>query len=456
MRESQEENQNEIPAPAFFENGDAFVDVNSDGTYCMIQGKQTNTKKLDITISSLDPETQRISHVKSLRFRNNIFGTAYLGEKYNYLLLGNEMPDIVNTETLVQDRPAMQLYQFSKTWDYIGDIEFDATYDLDQNPYTIQKVFTSGYFSIYEEDGELNLGMQHDMCRFVSNVYYGYDEPIGILISVNEETLAYSVSPDTFNLSGKRTYIADDSTLLTAFTKQVGDEETYDPYAPRELFVEDHNMIGHRNTTNKQITEYAADAHNSILALRYYLHLDGKNYLFWGQGDNPCLPDGTDDPNALKSNERFMMAVTDDEGNPVGEYEEIRDISYACAFSIGADGLVRIADVEADEYGCGDVRLCTLHSEQDGELVYEYFYSAQYALGDLDGSGVVNSSDAALILIAAANVGAGYDAGLTQVQKDAADVNHDGASNALDASIVLQYAAMVGAGASDVKLEDLC
>ena len=74
-------------------------------------------------------------------------------------------------------------------------------------------------------------------------------------------------------------------------------------------------------------------------------------------------------------------------------------------------------------------------------------------LGDLNADDTVNASDAAQILIAAAAIGAGRDAGLTEAQKIAADVNSDETINASDAAIGLIYAAAAGAG-QDVKLTD--
>ncbi|MCR4645948.1 MAG: leucine-rich repeat protein, partial [Oscillospiraceae bacterium] len=73
--------------------------------------------------------------------------------------------------------------------------------------------------------------------------------------------------------------------------------------------------------------------------------------------------------------------------------------------------------------------------------------------GELNGDGTVNASDAAVILIAAAAMGAGSGSGLTAAQLEAADVNKDGTVNASDAAIVLIYAAAAGAG-QDVKLTD--
>ena len=75
-------------------------------------------------------------------------------------------------------------------------------------------------------------------------------------------------------------------------------------------------------------------------------------------------------------------------------------------------------------------------------------------LGDVNGDGVINASDAALVLIAAAAMGAGEGSGLTDAQMTVADVNTDGIVNASDAAIILIYAAAVGAGETDAKITD--
>ena len=68
------------------------------------------------------------------------------------------------------------------------------------------------------------------------------------------------------------------------------------------------------------------------------------------------------------------------------------------------------------------------------------------ALGDLNGDGLVNASDAADVLIAAAKLGAAGEHGLTEAQAAAADLNADGVINASDAALILGYAAYIGAG----------
>ncbi len=74
-------------------------------------------------------------------------------------------------------------------------------------------------------------------------------------------------------------------------------------------------------------------------------------------------------------------------------------------------------------------------------------------LGDVNLDGKVDATDASMILVAATNVGANLDSGLTDEQIAAADLNGDGAFDAVDASIILQYATYVGAG-GDLSVEE--
>lgn len=72
--------------------------------------------------------------------------------------------------------------------------------------------------------------------------------------------------------------------------------------------------------------------------------------------------------------------------------------------------------------------------------------SADVSIGDIDSSGSVNASDAAIILTAAAAAGTGSASGLTAEQEAAADVNKDGTFDAKDGALILQYAAYTGTG----------
>ena len=82
--------------------------------------------------------------------------------------------------------------------------------------------------------------------------------------------------------------------------------------------------------------------------------------------------------------------------------------------------------------------------EQNGHL-FVALEGAQN-LGDVNGDDIVNASDAAQVLIAAAVTGSGGASPLTQEQQTLADVNGDGAVNASDSAIIMQYSAACGAG----------
>ncbi|MCR4646213.1 MAG: dockerin type I repeat-containing protein [Oscillospiraceae bacterium] len=79
--------------------------------------------------------------------------------------------------------------------------------------------------------------------------------------------------------------------------------------------------------------------------------------------------------------------------------------------------------------------------------IFEEFDPAKVeGLGNINTDEAINASDAALVLIAAASIGAGKESGLTEAQTKRADLNGDRIVNASDAAIILQYAALVGSG----------
>lgn len=77
-----------------------------------------------------------------------------------------------------------------------------------------------------------------------------------------------------------------------------------------------------------------------------------------------------------------------------------------------------------------------------------------HAPGDVNLDKTVNASDAAHVLIAAAQIGASKPSSLTDEQEKLADVNGDGSINATDAALLLQYAAYIGAGNPEMSLPD--
>ena len=68
------------------------------------------------------------------------------------------------------------------------------------------------------------------------------------------------------------------------------------------------------------------------------------------------------------------------------------------------------------------------------------------ARGDMSGDGIINASDASLVLIYAASKGAGGNPAITPDEEQAADVNRDSIINASDGALILIYAAQSGAG----------
>ncbi len=75
------------------------------------------------------------------------------------------------------------------------------------------------------------------------------------------------------------------------------------------------------------------------------------------------------------------------------------------------------------------------------------------ALGDVNGDGIVDSKDAALILVDAAASGTAGSS-FTAAQKTAADADASGTADAADASIILGYASQLGTGAVAGTLEE--
>lgn len=85
--------------------------------------------------------------------------------------------------------------------------------------------------------------------------------------------------------------------------------------------------------------------------------------------------------------------------------------------------------------------------------VAQYSYmknsSAVYGTGDVNNSGMIDSSDASLVMNAYSMLSVSGASGLTAPQKKAADVNGDGAIDSKDASAILGYYSYVSTGGKD-------
>ncbi len=96
----------------------------------------------------------------------------------------------------------------------------------------------------------------------------------------------------------------------------------------------------------------------------------------------------------------------------------------------------------------GTVSIGDFNAElSNAELVFRSVPAAEIpVLGNLNGDDKVDASDAAMILTAAAAVGAGSASGLTAEQEENGDIDKGGSFNAADAAVILDYAAYTGSG----------
>lgn len=104
--------------------------------------------------------------------------------------------------------------------------------------------------------------------------------------------------------------------------------------------------------------------------------------------------------------------------------------------------------------------LCTIYGYSDStaelyadEYGYKFESLANYSLGDIDGDGMVNASDATEILVAYSALSTNEKPKLNNVQLTYADINSDGSVNASDASDVLVYYSYTSTGGKD-KIRD--
>lgn len=80
------------------------------------------------------------------------------------------------------------------------------------------------------------------------------------------------------------------------------------------------------------------------------------------------------------------------------------------------------------------------------QLSMSGFAIENVALGDIDGDGSINSSDASMILEEYARISTGHDSAFTSTQLIAGDVDANGTIDSIDASTVLAYYAYVSTG----------
>lgn len=97
-------------------------------------------------------------------------------------------------------------------------------------------------------------------------------------------------------------------------------------------------------------------------------------------------------------------------------------------------------------YGGSTIEQCAKERGLTFRSLGEAPFDPVYSFGDLDGNGSVNATDAAMLLAAAAALGAGEAHELNEVQLVFGDVNGNSHIEATDAALILMYAAYNGAG----------
>lgn len=83
-----------------------------------------------------------------------------------------------------------------------------------------------------------------------------------------------------------------------------------------------------------------------------------------------------------------------------------------------------------------------------------YFGVEESILGDVSPDGVINSSDASLILAEYSMISVGKESILTKEQAKAADVNRDGQIDSTDASWVLAHYSAISTG-KNITMDEL-
>ena len=74
--------------------------------------------------------------------------------------------------------------------------------------------------------------------------------------------------------------------------------------------------------------------------------------------------------------------------------------------------------------------------------------------GDMNGDDDITAADASILLVAAANIGAGQPSGLTEEQETRFDFNHDGEFTSADSALMLVYAAGKGTGEISIEFDE--
>ena len=126
-------------------------------------------------------------------------------------------------------------------------------------------------------------------------------------------------------------------------------------------------------------------------------------------------------------------------------------------FMRGTEDMDSLATGNSHTYGIWSAKSSPLYDDYLSEEFAEKYPMSEYAcdinspppeitLGDVDGDGYIDSSDASAILLAYSRISTGRTSGMNELQKKAADADGNGMINSSDSSIILEYYSYVSTG----------
>lgn len=326
-----------------------------------------------------------------------------------------------------------------------------------------------------------------DMDALISS----YPRDCAILICTGEGETLYSYQPDKMILGAsliKLPYAVFVCQQLTAGVRSLDDTMTYtSSWYHGGSGVIRHNGYG-KSYTIRELLDYSLRYSDNVAydMLVYLFGVEGFNSMVesWGysvrianpsprfpavsasfmkdamlemqvhvgEGDcwNTCWT-------ALNESENvYTRAILGENGDVAVKYGLVQSVYHEVCYVDGDTPFVLVILSGAVNY-TPDSAFVKNVATSALQIVAEYadYMDALILPGDVNGDGLVNASDAARILIAAALLGASETSGLTEAQEKAADVDGDGLVNSSDAALVLMYAAYVGAGGTGSLTEFL-
>lgn len=122
-----------------------------------------------ITVTRYDSTLSRVIENKTISMELPIFGGAFCGEKYNFLVFGQNNPDESNNIEVIR------VVKYNKSWKRIGDVRIKGCNTLEP--------FCAGSLRMSEAQGNLYIYSCHTMYKY----YDGNNHQANMTFVINEE-----------------------------------------------------------------------------------------------------------------------------------------------------------------------------------------------------------------------------------------------------------------------------